>query len=63
MFKCLNLNSLLVKCQIDNPSPGDYVSLVLRKLLLLKFFKLGDVLLLALSGKLTFISQGIGIIR
>ena len=55
MFKCLNLNSLLVKCQIDNPSPGDYVSLVLRKL--------GDVLLLALSGKLTFISQGIGIIR
>ena len=37
MFKCLNLNSLLVKCQIDNPSPGDYVSLVLRKLLLLKF--------------------------
>ena len=37
MFECLNLNSLLVKCQIDNPSPGDYVSLVLRKLLLLKF--------------------------
>ena len=28
-----------------------------------KVFKLGDVLLLALSGKLTFISQGIGIIR
>ena len=62
MFKCLNLNSLLVKCQIDNPSPGDCIA-SFKKASPAKVFKLGDVLLLALSGKLTFISQGIGIIR
>ena len=58
MFKCLNLNSFLVKCQIDNPSPASF-----KKTSPAKVFRLGDVLLLALSGKLTFIFQGIRIIR